>query len=172
MPRNDVRYELEDGRLVAWEPPGWTHGEIAVAIAAPLHVFVRTHALGRIVVESGYVLARRPDTVCGPDVSFVRADRLPAREVAHRFYEGAPDLAVEIVSPDDRAAEMARKVAGYLRAGTRAGTRAVWVVYPDTRSVVVHTPDGIARLHGPDDVLEGGDALPGFAAPVADLLPA
>lgn len=167
LPEEDVRYELEDGRLVVSEPPGWTHGEIAVAIAAPLHAFVRAHGLGRVVVASGYVLARRPDTVRGPDVSFVRAERLPPREVAHRFYEGAPDLAVEVVSPNDRAAEVARRVAGYLRAGTRA----VWVVYPDTRSVAVHTPDGLARLHGPGAVLPGGDVLPGFSAAVDELLP-
>ncbi len=162
---DDRRYELVEGRLVVSEPPGWTHGGIATRIAVALYPHVRAHRLGEVVVESGYVLARRPDTVRGPDVSFVRADRLPAREVAHRFFEGAPDLAVEIASPDDRAAEVARKVAGYLRAGTRA----VWVVYPDTRTVVVHAPDGLARLLGPDDALDGGDVLPGLALPVAEL---
>jgi Uma2 family endonuclease len=167
LPEDDVRYELEEGRLVVSEPPGWTHGALAVRIAARLLAFTDPRRLGTVVVESGYVLARRPDTVRGPDVSFVRTERLPARDVAHRFYEGAPDLAVEIVSPSDRAAEVARKVAGYLRAGTRA----VWVVYPDTRSVAVHTPDGLARLHGPGDVLPGGEALPGFSAAVDELLP-
>jgi Uma2 family endonuclease len=167
LPDDDQDYELVEGRLVVSEPPGWTHGDIAASIAAALVPFVRAHGLGRVVVESGYVLARRPDTVRGPDVSFVRADRLPAADVAHRFYEGAPDLAIEIVSPDDRAAEVARTVQGYLRAGTRA----VWVVYPDTRSIVVHGPDGLARLHGPDDAIDGGDVLPGFSAPVAELLP-
>lgn len=168
LPDEDQDHELVEGRLVVSEPPGWTHGRLAVRISARLHAFVEARGLGEVVSESGYVLARRPDTVRGPDVSFVRTDRLPAPDVAHRFYEGAPDLAVEIVSPDDRAAEVARTVAGYLRAGTRA----VWVVHPDTRSVVVHTPDGLARLLGPDDVLTGGDALPGFTVTVAELLPA
>ena len=167
LPDDDQDCELVEGRLVVSEPPGWTHGSIAVHVSAVLHAFVRAHGLGRVVVESGYVLARRPDTVRGPDVSFVRADRLPAADVAHRFYEGAPDLAIEIVSPDDRAAEVARTVQGYLRAGTRA----VWVVHPDTRSIVVHGPDGLARLHGPDDAIDGSDVLPGFSAPVAELLP-
>ena len=167
LPDDDQDYELVEGRLVVSEPPGWRHGDIAALIAAALVPFVRAHGLGRVVVESGYVLARRPDTVRGPDVSFVRADRLPAADVAHRFYEGPPDLAIEIVSPDDRAAEVARKVQGYLRAGTRA----VWVVYPDTRSIVAHAPDGLARLHGPDDAIDGGDVLPGFRVPLAELLP-
>ena len=147
MPEEDERYELVEGRLVVSEPPGWTHGSIAANIAALLLGFVRPRRLGAVVVESGYVLARGPDTVRGPDVSFVRADRVPHADVAHRFYEGAPDLAVEIVSPDDRAREIARKVANYLQAGTRA----VWVVYPDLGTVVVHTPDGLSRRHGAGD---------------------
>jgi Uma2 family endonuclease len=167
LPDDDQDYELVEGRLVVSEPPGFGHGEIALHIGAMLLGFVRPRGLGAVVVESGYVLARRPDTVRGPDVSFVRADRRPAREVAHRYYEGAPDLAVEILSPDDRATEVARKVAGYLRAGTQA----VWVVDPEDRTVVVHTPDGLARMHGPDATLDGGAALPGFACVVAELFP-
>ena len=120
-----------------------------------------------VVVESGYVLARRPDTVRGPDVSFVRTERLPAPDVAHRYYEGAPDLAVEILSPDDRATEVAREVAGCLRAGTQA----VWVLDPESRTLVVHTPDGIARLHTSDATFDGGMPLPGFSATVASLFP-
>ena len=76
-------------------------------------------------------------------------------------------VAVEILSPDDRATAVARKVAGYLRAGTRA----VWVLDPDSRTLVVHTRDGIARLHTDDATVDGGDALPGFQATVAALFP-
>ena len=167
LPDDDRRYELVEGRLVVSEPPGWAHGTIAAHIAVTLSLFVRSRRLGVVAVESGHVLARRPDTVRGPDVSFLRTERLPAREVAHRYHEGAPDLAVEILSPDDRATEVARKVAGYLRAGTQA----VWVLDPESRTLVVHTPDGIARLHTTDDTVDGGDALPGFSATVAALFP-
>jgi Uma2 family endonuclease len=167
MPEDDARYELVEGRLVVSEPAGCEHGEIAVQVGALLLAFVRPRRLGAVMVDSGYVLARGPDTVRGPDVSFVRADRRPAREVAHRFYEGAPDLAVEIVSPSDGAAEVARKVANYLAGGTRA----VWVVYPRTRTVVVHPDDGPPRMLGSDDTLDGGAALPGFACPVAEFFP-
>ena len=161
------RYELVDGRLVVSEPPGMTHGGITVNFAMLLGTFVRQHRLGRVYGEAGYVLRRGPDTVRGPDVSFVRADRLPPRGRAHRFYEGAADLVVEIVSPGDRAGELARKVAGYLAAGTAL----VWVVYPEIRTVVAHRPDGTARVHGEDDTLHGGDVLPGFAVRVAELFP-
>ena len=167
LPDDDRGYELVEGRLVVSEPPGWAHGSIALHAGAVLLAFVRSRGLGAVAVESGYVLARRPDTVRGPDISFVRTERLPGRDVAYRYYEGAPDLAVEILSPDDRATEVARKVAGYLRAGTRA----VWVLDPESRTLVVHTPDGLARLHTSDDTVDGGDALPGFSAPVAALFP-
>ena len=167
LPDDDRRYELVEGRLVVSEPPGWAHGTIAAHVVVALSLFVRAHRLGMVAVESGHVLARRPDTVRGPDVSFVRTERLPGRDVAHRYYEGAPDLAIEILSPDDRATEVARKVAGYLRAGTQA----VWVLDPESRTLVVHTPDGLARLHGPGDTVEGGAALPGFSAAVASLFP-
>lgn len=159
------RYELVDGRLVVSEPPGMTHGGITVNFAMLLGTFVRQHRLGRVYGEAGYVLRRGPDTVRGPDLTFVRRDRLPAPEVAHRFYEGAPDLAVEIVSPGDRAGEIARTVAGYLAAGTRL----VWVVYPARRTVVAHRPGGTTRVFGEDGTLDGGDVLPGFAAPVAEV---
>jgi Uma2 family endonuclease len=98
-------------------------------------------------------------------VTFVRRDRLPPADRAHRFYEGAPDLAVEIVSPGERAGEIARKVAGYLAAGTSL----VWVVYPERRAVVAHHPDGTTRVHGEDATLEGHDVLPSFAAPITEV---
>ncbi len=167
IPDDDRRYELVDGRLVVSEPPGWWHGALAVRIAALLDRHVMEHRLGFVVGEAGYVLRRGPDTVRGPDVSFVRADRLPPRTRAHRFYEGAPDLVVEIVSPDDRAGEVARKVAGYVAAGAAM----VWVVYPELRRVVVHRADGTARMLGEDATLDGGEVVPGFAVPVAELFP-
>jgi Uma2 family endonuclease len=167
LPDDDRRYELVEGRLLVSEPPGWSHGRMAVRIAVVLDTFVQARGLGEVAVESGHVLARRPDTVRGPDVSFLRTERLPPQDVAHRFHEGAPDLAVEILSPSDRAGEVARKVAGYLRAGTQA----VWVVDPEDRTVVVHSPDGPARMHGPDATLDGGPVLPGFACVVSELFP-
>lgn len=158
-------YELDAGRLVVSEPPGEWHGSIAVNIGAALLAFVRPRRLGAVMVESGFVVRRGPDTVHGPDVSFIhreRARRGPARE---KFVEGHPDLAVEIVSPSDRAGRVTRKVAGYLERGTGL----VWVVYPRKRLVVVHTPDGTTRLVREPDALDGGDVVPGFRLPVAEV---
>jgi Uma2 family endonuclease len=167
LPDDGYRYELVRGELRVSEPPGWGHGEISVIIAATLLAYVRPRGLGAVTGEAGYVLARGPDTVRGPDVTFVAAARRPAPEVEHRYYEGAPDLAVEVLSPDDRASEVAEKVDEYFAAGTRL----VWVVNPKTRSVTVHTPDGIARNLRESDTIDGGDVIPGFACSVAELFP-
>lgn len=158
-------YELDAGRLVVSEPPGYTHGTLAVRIAARLLAFVEPRGLGEVAVESGFVLHRGPDTVRGPDVSFLRRERVPRGDEADRFVEGTPDLAVEIVSPGDRAGKVARKVAGYLASGTGL----VWVVYPRKRLVVVHTPDGGKRLVREPEALDGGGVLPGFALPLTEM---
>lgn len=158
-------YELDAGRLVVSEPPGYTHGSLALRIGARLLAFVEPRGLGAVAVESGFVLHRGPDTVRGPDVSFLRHTRVPQGDAADKFVEGTPDLAVEIVSPGDRAGNVARKVAGYLASGTAI----VWVVYPRRRLVVVHTPDGGKRLVREPDALDGGAVLPGLAVPLADV---
>lgn len=158
-------YELVDGRLVVCEPANHGHGMIAVNVSAALHAFVRPRRLGSVAVETGYVLRRGPDTVRGPDVSFLRRDRVPRGTARERFVEGNPDLAVEVVSPNNRAGEIGRKVAGYLAAGTAL----VWVVYPARRTVVVHAPGGTTRMVREPDALDGGDVLPGFSLPITEV---
>jgi Uma2 family endonuclease len=159
------RFELEDGRLRVMEPPGFAHGDVALALGALLRQHVRRHRLGRVVTETGFVLHRKPDRVYGPDVAFVRADRLPPAEHGHLYFEGAPDLAVEVRSPNDRPGEMAEKVRGYLAAHTPL----VWVVDPQARTVTVHAPDAVPRELGVGDILEGDHVVPGFALPLAEL---
>ena len=158
----DGRYELVQGRVVVLAPPRWEHGEVAMNLGSPLHVYVRRNDLGRVVVESGYWIERHPDTVRGPDVSFVRKERLPAEGRIQSFFEGPPDLAVEVVSPSDTASSLEAKVHEYLQNGVRR----VWVVYVDSRRVAVHHPDGSAQWYSGDAVLEDPDLLPGFSLPL------
>lgn len=160
-------YELVRGVVVVREHPMPVHGVLAAQIGALLINFVRPRKLGRVTVESGYVTERGPDSVRGPDVAFVRMDRVPTRADLDRYVEGAPDLAVEIRSPGDRAGEIAEKVAEYFRGGAKL----VWGVEPHRRVVLVHTPDGHTRLLRDGDTIDGGDVLPGFTAPVGELLP-
>jgi Uma2 family endonuclease len=103
--------------------------------------------------------------VRGPDVSYVRADRIPDSGIPEAFWEIVPDLAVEIVSSGESAEEVREKARDYLATGTPL----VWVIYPRMREVIVHTPDGLARAYSGSDVLEQFDILPGFSCVVAEL---
>jgi Uma2 family endonuclease len=159
------RCELVHGELIMMSPAGSRHGAIAARMAHLLLDFVEIHALGQVLgAETGFLIAREPDTVRAPDVAFIRADRI-AGELPQGFFPGPPDLAVEVLSPDDRAGEVLAKVENWLDAGCQS----VWVVDPKTRSVVVYRSSREAVILRPTDTLTGGDVLPGFEHPVANL---
>lgn len=164
LPDDGYRYELVRGELRQMTPAGYEHGRIAARVARVLDAFVSEHQLGEVVgAETGFILGRGPDTVRAADGAFVAAERVPADRDG--FAELAPDLAVEVVSSGDRAADVADKVLMWLEAGSRL----VWVIYPQREVVAVHRPGGEARALGAEDVLDGGAILPGFALPVGDL---
>jgi Uma2 family endonuclease len=146
-------------------PPGGQHGAIAVMLAMLLRLWTKQHAGGYVGVEAGYILSHDPDTVRGPDVSYVRTDRIPATGIPESFWDLAPDLAVEVVSPSETAEEVREKVRDFLGAGTPL----VWTVYPRSREVIVHTPDGLARTYSSTDTLAFPDILPHFTCTVAEL---
>jgi Uma2 family endonuclease len=157
--------ELLRGEIVMMAPAGFEHGEIADLIAAALTVFVKPRGLGRVVVsESGFHIGHDPDTVRVPDVAFVRAERRPPGRIKG-FFQGAPDLAVEVVSPTDRVSEVNAKVQEWLDAGCRM----VWVVDPETRIVTVYQGRTQAVVLRASDTISGGDLLPGFSLPVAEI---
>jgi Uma2 family endonuclease len=161
----DGHYELVRGEVIKMSPPGGVHGGIAANITMALGPFVRQHNLGRAVVETGFCLECRPDTVRGPDVAFIRRERIPEEGLPKAFFSGAPDLAVEVVSPSDTAAELTTKVQDYLRNGAQR----VWVVYPDSQGVWVHRPDGTARWYSVDMTLEDEGLLPGFSLALREV---
>lgn len=165
IPDDRHRRELVGGRVVEMSPPGFRHGAIAVSVASLLASHVKSSELGRVVVEAGFKLASDPDTVRGPDVAFVRRERLASSLGPEGFFHGAPDLAIEIESPEETASELRQKIREYLLAGTRL----VWVLQPDTRSAIVHRPGASPQTVGPDDVLDGGDVVSGFRCRVGDL---
>jgi Uma2 family endonuclease len=159
------RYELVRGELIMMSPPGSEHGRIEMNVAIPLGTFVRNRKLGTVFGgDTGFLIGRDPDTVRSPDVAFVRSERI-GDKLGKGFFPGAPDLAVEVLSPNDRAMEVLAKVHDWLDAGCRE----VWVVDPDTRQVVIHySRDRIVILTINDEV-HGGDIVPGFAMPVAEI---
>ena len=158
-------FELVRGRLVPVSPAGDRHGQAAIIIGGELRAHVRKHGLGRVRAETGFVLSRSPDTVRGPDVSFVAAGRPAGDRSRVGFADGAPDLAVEIISPSNTRAEIAEKVTEYLAAGCRL----IWVLDTDRRFVEVHAPNRPVRAIREGDDLDGGDVVPGFRYALSDL---
>lgn len=162
------RYELVKGELVEVPGAGYLHARLINALLRLLDPFVTEHDLGAVFGDGlGYVIARTPDLVRIPDVSFIAKGRLPDEDV-QGYIPFAPDLAVEIVSPGDRAVEIYGKVREYLETGAHV----VWVLWPKYRSVSVHAAGGVTRELGPDDELDGGDVLPGFRVQVGELFAA
>ena len=157
------RCELVRGELRKMIPPGFPHGRIAMKLGGRILNHVDAHGLGTVVAaETGFLLSRDPDTVRAPDIAFVRAERGTGPE--RGYFPGAPDLAVEVLSPDDRPGYVRDKVAEWLEAGTHA----VWVVDPRERTVTVHE-HGRSVVVGENDTLPGGDVLPAFEFAVGDL---
>lgn len=147
-------------------PSGFDHGLVSAAAAEVLRGHVRPRGLGVVLgAETGFTIARDPDTVRAPDAAFVRADRVPTQGARAGFAELAPDLVVEVVSPSDRAGAIAAKVLDWLDAGVAV----VWVVHPEHRHVVVHEAGGTARIVRGDAVLDGGPVLPDLRVPLEDL---
>ncbi len=146
-------------------PAGFEHGCIITAISAPLGRFVREKALGRVTgAETGFRIGHDPDTVRAPDVGFVRAERVPPRPT-RGFFQGAPDLAVEVLSPSDRAGDVLAKVQDWLGAGCRA----VWLIDPANQTVSVYDDRHQTATLGMSDELIGGQIVPGFCLPVAEI---
>jgi Uma2 family endonuclease len=160
------RAELIRGALITHEPAGYQHGDIAMRLGATIHAFVEAEGLGRVfAAETGFTLGRAPDTVLAPDVAFISSARLPDPP-PQGFAELAPDLAVEVLSPDDAEAEILERVSDWLGAGSRL----VWVVDPSRSSARVYRADGSSELVGERDVLDGEDVIPGFLCQMSWLL--
>lgn len=162
--RHVGRCELVRGELRRLIPPGADHGRIAMRLGHRIAEHAEAKGLGTVyAAETGFLLARDPDTVRAPDVAFVRAGRAPTPE--RGYYPGAPDLAAEVLSHDDRPGHVREKVGEWLDAGALA----VWVVDPRTRTVTVHEPGCDPRTLRDGERLHGGRVLPGFNLPVGDV---
>jgi Uma2 family endonuclease len=160
------RYELLEGELREMSPAGWRHGKVTSRLNARLDAYVEEHDLGVVFgAETGFRLASDPDTVRAPDISFVSKQNLPEREPRDGFWPGAPDLAVEVLSPGDRVGEVDNKTEAWLSAGCAA----VWVVNPKLKTVAIHRSSTEIQLHALGDTLRGDPVVPGFSCSVAEL---
>ena len=166
MPEGERPRELVRGKAVGSAPAGFEHGSIAANLHVLLGSFVRAHKLGvTAVAEAGYILARDPDTVRAPDISFIARERMPANGLPAGFVPLAPDLVVEVISPSESSDEIQDKVVAYLAAGTRM----LWVVFPRTRTVTVYRSLQNARILTAEDTLGGEDVVPGFECRVSEI---
>jgi Uma2 family endonuclease len=157
-------WELVDGQVVPMSPAGARHGDVVASVARLLGNFVGARRLGRVLAgDAGFVLRRNPDTVRAPDVAFVTAARLPGRPPAE-FMSGAPDLAIEVVSPSDDWKAVDKKAAEFIAAGARA----VWAIDPGTESAKVYTGAG-SRVLAPGEVLACPELLGEFELRLPDL---
>ncbi len=165
--KGETRSELLDGRLAERPFASLICGVVGQRLAVALGNFIRATDAGVLVnAGTGFQLSRNPDTVLAPSIGFVAKDRLPDDLSALiGFFPGAPDLAVEIVSPGDTYNEVETKVARYLDAGTRL----VWVVRPKQKRVEVHRADGSSALLSVDKILDGESVVPDFTLPIARI---
>ncbi len=167
MPDDGIRRELHHGELVEMNPPAFKHMLLANRLSTRLSVYVETHDLGYVGAEGGYLMHTDPDsgkqTVLIPDVSFVSKARKPKN--LDDLFMGAPDLAVEIISPSETYMMIRAKLRDYFAYATRM----VWLVYSDTPSIEVFTSFENAAIAGLDGVISGGEVIPGFTLSVRDV---
>jgi Uma2 family endonuclease len=160
------RYELVLGELRVMSPSGWQHGNVVSNLHGLLESFVRQHNLGMMFgAETGFRLARNPDTVRAPDCAFISKQNLPDAMPQEGFWPGAPDLAVEVLSPNDRTGEVEEKIEAWLAKGTHA----VWIVDPKLQTVTTYEPGNRVSVKSTGQTLDGGNVVPGFTCSVDDL---
>ena len=165
LPKDGHDYELVNGELRDMGNSGMEHGEISAYLAGVLAIYVRQHKLGT-VCDSSTAFTLKSGNKRSPDVSFVDKTRLQGLTRPPRgFFPGAPDLAVEILSPHNTVAEIHDKIVEYFENETRL----LWVIHPAEKyGLVYHAPEP-DRLLRPQDQLDGEDVLPGFTLTVAEL---
>ena len=166
LPDDGMRHELIRGVPQAMPQPKLPHTRLGRTIGRSLDRYVDANGLGEVYVgELGCLLTTRPDTVRSPDVAFLSAERVVETAGLTDYLPGSPDLAVEVISPNDRLTRVAEKVAEWLEHGAKL----VFVVNPRRRVVDVHRPGQGAQTLGLNDVLDGEDVVPGLSMAVRDL---
>ncbi len=166
MPDDGFRYELVRGELRQMAPSSYNHGRSAARVAKSLINHVDDNNLGSVsIAEAGFLLSMGPDHVRVPDLSFVSREREEAAKPVTGFFPGPPDLAVEVISPSDRYSEVEEKVTDWLAAGTLM----VVLVDPRRRTASIRLPGQAPVTLAEGDTLDGGDVVPGWSMPVADI---
>ena len=166
MPSDDYRYELVKGELRKMTPAGSRHGSVITRLLSALVQHVDALTLGEVFgPDTGFKIAESPDTVRAPDIAFVSMERIPAGELTEKFWPGAPDLAVEVISPTDTLYDLDEKIEEYMASGVTL----VWAINPKRRTVTVYRPGASPEMLGENNQLDGRPVLPAFQYPIAKL---
>jgi Uma2 family endonuclease len=162
-----INGELVRGVLCKTMPPGRKHGRIQAKLTVRLGVFIESRKLGFVVGEAGIWLEQNPDTVRAPDIAYFSNQRVPPEDRIDDvgYSEAAPDLLVEVVSPNDTRRAVHDKALMWMQNGVRL----VWVVHPDTGTVDVHAEGQAVRTLSEEETLDGLDVLPGFSCLVSEI---
>lgn len=167
-PEDGSRMELVDGELVVTPPPSPRHASVASRIVRILGNFVADRALGDVLGFGAFMLSASDRRIVGPDVAFVASDQLSEGAYEGSTFQGAPALAVEVISPSETTRDIERKLSRYLAAGCAR----VWHVYPVSRQVIVYRSDGHPAIYTAADALTSDDAgfeVEGFELPLNEL---
>jgi Uma2 family endonuclease len=166
LPRGRFRYELIKGELITMSPGGGEHGALIANLTGMLYQHVKANKLGIIFgAETGFKLESNPDTVRAPDVCFIRRERVEREGIAKGYPVGSPDLAVEVLSPDDSPRKVEKKTGDWFAGGALE----VWNVNPRKRTVTAHHSTADATTLTEDEELYGGALLPGFRCRVSEV---
>ena len=164
LPSGDVRYELDDGRLVILPPPGDIHGKRQAKIVRYLDTDAKERGLGEVRAEVGIVLRRNPDRVVGADAAFILTASLPVKRSKEDYLETIPEIVIEVRSKNDRMNKVRAKKEEYFAAGVKL----VWLLDTDDRTVAAHQPGQPVQMFQATDKLTT-PLLPGFKVPVSKL---
>ena len=165
LPEDSNCYEYVDGELVIVANSGLEHGYLAVTLSCFLTIFVRTHKLG-VTCDSSTAFKMKTGNKRAPDLAFIAKERLQGlKRLPKGFFDGAPDLAVEIISPNNTFEEIHNKLVEYFENGTRL----VWVILPDEECVLVYHKPKPSKLLQLEDSLDGEDVIPNFNLPLSEL---
>lgn len=160
--------ELVDGRIVPLTPTGHVHGGIEAQLAASMWLYARESGRGQVLSgEVGLYIRRNPDTVRAADLLYISHSRFATRDPAQSYLSVAPELVVEVLSPQDRWSEVMEKLSDYFEAGVDRA----WVVDPRSRRVFAYRSLAQVELFEGEDVLRDEEILPGYRLSVAELFP-
>lgn len=166
IPDDGFRYELVQGELRQMNPAGNIHGRIAVKFTWRLAQHVEKNDLGEVyAAETGFKISTNPDTVRAPDVACISRTRLDEVGETEGYWPGAPDLAVEVISPGDTYTGVEEKVSDWLDAGTKL----VVILNPRKKTATIHRPQGNVSILGVGDTLDCRDVVEGFEVAVGEI---